>query len=110
MSNTKDTEVSNIASGQFHPDENLLSVLDSLRQNISGGKYSKDIQSEILESVEGYVTGKGFQLDPEIVKYLVQGWWVQGAMEKVKSDLEPTDPFVCPLCLQEKIKMRLDEK
>ena len=104
MSNTEDTSASNIASTQFHPDEKLLNILDSLHKNISDGKYSKEIQLEILESIESYVTGDGFQLDPEIVKYLVQGWWVGEAMEKVKSELEPTDPIVCPLCLQKKIE------
>ena len=90
---------------EFHPDEKLLDILDTLRQNISDGKYSEDIQIEILESVEGYVTGKGIELDPEIVKMLVQGWWVQSAMEKIKSEVKPEEPQVCPLCLQEKIEL-----
>nr|QBK85558.1 MAG: hypothetical protein LCMAC101_01450 [Marseillevirus LCMAC101] len=97
------------ASGadNFHPDEKLLGILDTLRQNISDGKYSKDIQTEILESIEGYVTGKGVQLDPQIVKYLVAGWWVQDAMEKIKSDLNPGESLICPLCFQKKIDLEI---
>lgn len=90
---------------EFRPDEKLLSILDTLRQNISDGKYSEDIQTEILESIEGYVTGKGIELDPEIVKFLVSGWWVQGAMEKIKSEVKPEEPHICPLCLQTKIEL-----
>lgn len=101
------TKVSTNLSDTEHylPDEKLLNILDTLRQNISDGKYSEDIQTEILESVEGYVTGKGIELDPEIVKFLVSGWWVQSAMEKIKSEVKPEDPQVCPLCLQEKIEL-----
>lgn len=102
------TTVNNINS--FHPNENLLKVIDTLRQNISDGKYSNDVQVEILESIEGYVTGTRPELDPQIVKFLIQGWWVQGAMEKIKSDIKPTEPFVCPLCLQEKIETEIEKR
>ena len=105
------TNVSMNASGteHYHPNEELLNILDTLRKNISNGKYSEVIQTEILESVECYVTGEGLELDPQIVKYLFQGWWVQDAMEKVKDGLESTEPFVCPLCFQEKIELAIDE-
>ncbi len=104
-----DTNVSMNASGakHYHPNEELLNILDILRKNISNGKYSEVIQTEILESVECYVTGKGIELDPQIVKYLVQGWWVQDAMEKIKSNLKPTEPTVCPLCFQKKIDLEI---
>ena len=109
MSNTEVSSASNITADQFHPDENLLSILDSLRQNISDGKYSNNIQMEILESIESYVTGDQIKLDPQIVKFLVQGWWVQSAMEQIKTELEPTEPFICPLCLQRKVEIAIDE-
>ena len=86
-----------IDTNNFHPDEKLLDILDTLYQNISDGKYSTEIQTEILESVESYITGKEIELDPQIVKFLVQGWWVGDAMEKVKSELKPTEPTICPL-------------
>ena len=109
MSNAEDTSASNIEPKRFLPDENLLSTLESLRQNISDGKYSNDIQAEILESIESYVTGDQIKLDPQIVRFLVQGWWVQSAMEQIKTELEPTEPFICPLCLQKKVEMEIDE-
>jgi hypothetical protein len=105
MSNTEDTLISN-----YYPDEELLNTLDTLRQNISDGKYSKNTQTEILESIESYVTGKGVELDPDIVKILVQGWWVQDAMEQIKTELKPTEPTVCPLCLQEKIETEIEKR
>jgi hypothetical protein len=89
----------------FHPNENLLKVLDALRQNISDGKYSNDIQTEILECIEGYVTGNCPEIDPRIIKFLVSGWWVNDAMEKIKSDVKPETPNTCPLCLQSKIEL-----
>ncbi|RLI50341.1 hypothetical protein DRO61_03985 [Candidatus Bathyarchaeota archaeon] len=89
----------------FHPDENLLKILDTLRQNISDGKYSDLVQAEILECVEGYVTGNCLELDPQIVKFLVSGWWVNDAMEKIKTDIKPESSHICPLCLQSKIEL-----
>jgi len=106
MSNTEDTLGSNC-----YPDENLLNTLDALRQNISDRKYSKDTQTEILESVESYVTtGKGAELDPNIVKFLIQGWWVQDAMDQIKAGAKPAEPSVCPLCLQEKVETEIKKR
>ena len=104
--------MSNISTSEtdickFPPNEKLLTILNTLYQNISNGKYSNDIQIEILESVECYVTGKQEDLDPQIVKFLIQGWWMGDVMEKIKSDLSPTDPIICPLCLQKKIELEL---
>ena len=77
---------------------------------ISDGNYSSEIQTEIFESIESYVTGKEIQLDPQIIKFLVQGWWVQNAMEQIKTELEPTEPTICPLCLVKKIEFCLEKK
>ena len=108
--------MSNISAGEsvgesdickFPPNEKLLTILNTLCQNISNGKYSNDIQNEILESIECYVTGKQEDLDPQIVKFLIQGWWMGDVMEKIKSELSPTDPIICPLCFQKKIELKL---
>ena len=93
------------SNNTFHPDENLLKTLDALRRNVSDGKYSSEMQEEILESIEGYVTGDRPKLDPEIIKFLVSGWWVQDAMEHIKSDVKPEKSHMCPLCLQSKIEL-----
>lgn len=93
--------------------DNLVNLIEQLKSNVLSGKYNEQVKQELIDFIEPYITGEVQELDRNIIKYLVQGWWMNDAMDKINSVTECNEvnnevnnemnKTLCPLCFHKRV-------
>ena len=69
-----------IVGDEYEGDDNLLKIIEELKDNIISGKFTEETKIEIYNDISSFVNGKCI-IDPKMKNYLFLGWYISNLIE-----------------------------